>query len=647
MESYLSRLHGTIVAKNIYTTRPVNYLIAPRLVTEKQRTQKDLNAQRKRAVQLRMAGSTLASVRAEVGLSTPTIVAAVKAFKQGGWPAVEVKSQGRPRLNETKNTDNSVARDALFAHLIAADCTQLWSNQRVCQWLEQDQQIEVSVQTVAGYLQAWQLLPDNQYRQLSSSTATAVTTWLNGEYKDFKARAKRQGATVLWLGARQVNDVISQLHAHTLRGKCTWMTFNHAPTAADYKTFLTQILSEYPKGIALVCANKNIDTQTNKFSQNNSASVLSTVAPSSTRASSTTHSDTNKINPASLQRENNLEQSMTQPLPSTRSAANDPTESQVSNQASNDAPSGNNALPFNGDSLTHLQRLEAESIHIMREVIAEADNPVMLYSTGKDSAVMLHLAQKAFFPARPPFPLLHIDTNWKFQEMYRYRDQIVQELGFELITHTNPEGLEKGVNPITHGSALHTDIMKTDALKQALEKHGFDMALGGARRDEEKSRAKERVFSFRTAQHRWEPKNQRPELWNVYNARKQPGESIRVFPLSNWTELDIWQYIHLQNIPVVPLYFAAERPVVERDGALIMVDDDRMKLNDGEVPMMRTVRFRSLGCYPLTGAMESTASNTSEIIKETLLTKTSERDGRMIDNDAASSMEKKKQEGYF
>ena len=616
-------------------------------MTDKQRTQKDLNAQRKLAVQLRMAGSTLASVRAEVGLSTPTIVAAVKAFKEGGWSAVEVKPQGRPRLNETNNTDNSVARDALLAHLADADCTELWSNKQVGQWLKQEQQIEVSVQTVAGYVQAWQLLPENQYRQLSISTATAVATWLDGQYKDFKAKAKRQGATVLWLGARQVSDDIGQLHAHTLRGKCVWMTFNHAPNAADYKTFLTQLLNEYPKGIALVCANKSIHTQANTFRQNHSESVLSTVAPSSTRPSSTNHTETNNINPASLQRENNLEQSMTQPLPSTRSAANDSTESQVSNQSNNDAPFGNNALPFNGDSLTHLQRLEAESIHIMREVIAEADNPVMLYSTGKDSAVMLHLAQKAFFPAPPPFPLLHIDTTWKFQEMYRYRDRIVQDLGFELITHTNPEGVEKGVNPISHGSALHTDIMKTDALKQALEKYGFDMALGGARRDEEKSRAKERVFSFRTAQHRWEPKNQRPELWNVYNARKQPGESIRVFPLSNWTELDIWQYIHLQNIPVVPLYFAAERPVVERDGALIMVDDERMKLNDGEVPMMRMVRFRSLGCYPLTGAMESTATNTSEIIKETLLTKTSERDGRMIDNDAASSMEKKKQEGYF
>jgi len=305
-----------------------------------------------------------------------------------------------------------------------------------------------------------------------------------------------------------------------------------------------------------------------------------------------------------------------------------------------------NLLPAAG-TLSHLQRLEAESIHIMREVVAEADNPVMLYSIGKDSAVMLHLARKAFFPAPLPFPLLHIDTTWKFRAMYEFRDRMASEMGFDLLTHVNADGVEKGVNPFTHGSALHTDIMKTEALKEALDKHGFDVAFGGARRDEEKSRAKERVFSFRTAQHRWEPKSQRPELWKVYNTRKQRGESIRVFPLSNWTELDIWQYIYQQNIPIPPLYLAAERPVVERDGMLIMVDDERMPLKDGEVPLLRNVRFRTLGCYPLTGAVESNASTLPAIIQEMLLTKTSERQGRMIDHDAAASMEMKKQEGYF
>lgn len=297
--------------------------------------------------------------------------------------------------------------------------------------------------------------------------------------------------------------------------------------------------------------------------------------------------------------------------------------------------------------MTHLQRLEAESIHIMREVVAESQNPVMLYSIGKDSAVMLHLARKAFYPAPPPFPLLHVDTTWKFQAMYDFRERISNDADFELLIYVNEEGREQGINPFTHGSELHTDIMKTQALKQALDKYGFDVAFGGARRDEEKSRAKERIFSFRTSQHRWEPKNQRPELWNIYNARINKGESIRVFPLSNWTELDIWQYILQQDIPLVPLYFSAQRPVVERDGTLLMVDDERFPLQKDEIPVNKRVRFRTLGCYPLTGAVESSATTLSEIIQEMLLTRTSEREGRVIDHDTSASMEKKKQEGYF
>ncbi|USE38178.1 sulfate adenylyltransferase subunit CysD [Endozoicomonas sp. SCSIO W0465] len=295
----------------------------------------------------------------------------------------------------------------------------------------------------------------------------------------------------------------------------------------------------------------------------------------------------------------------------------------------------------------HLKQLEAESIHIIREVAAEFENPVMLYSIGKDSAVMLHLAMKAFYPGKPPFPLLHVDTTWKFREMIKFRDQLVERLGLELLVHTNPEGLEQGVGPFTHGSAKHTDVMKTQALKQALDKYGFDAAFGGARRDEEKSRAKERVYSFRDKNHRWDPKNQRPELWNIYNSEVEKGESIRVFPLSNWTELDIWQYIHLEQIPIVPLYLAKERPVVERDGNLIMVDDERMPLQRGEEPQMRKVRFRTLGCYPLTGAVASEADTLTDVIQEMLLTRTSERQGRVIDHDSAGSMEKKKQEGYF
>lgn len=298
-------------------------------------------------------------------------------------------------------------------------------------------------------------------------------------------------------------------------------------------------------------------------------------------------------------------------------------------------------------NLTHLKQLEAESIHIIREVAAEFDKPVMLYSVGKDSAVMMHLTMKAFFPGKPPFPMMHVDTTWKFREMIEFRDQRIKELGWDLIVHINQEGVDMGISPFVHGSAKHTDIMKTQGLKQALNKYGFDAAFGGARRDEEKSRAKERVYSFRDKNHRWDPKNQRPELWNIYNGRVDKGESIRVFPLSNWTELDIWQYIHLENIPIVPLYFAAKRPVVERDGALIMVDDDRMPIGPDDKVEEKMVRFRTLGCYPLTGAVESEAATLPEIIQEMLLTTTSERQGRVIDHDSSGSMEKKKQEGYF
>jgi sulfate adenylyltransferase subunit 2 len=304
------------------------------------------------------------------------------------------------------------------------------------------------------------------------------------------------------------------------------------------------------------------------------------------------------------------------------------------------------SFPVSPERLTHLQRLEAESIHILREVVAETEKPVMLYSVGKDSAVMLHLARKAFYPAPPPFPLLHVDTTWKFRAMYELRDRMARESGMELLVYQNPDALARGINPFDHG-ALHTDLWKTEGLKQALDKYGFDAAFGGARRDEEKSRAKERIFSFRSANHRWDPKNQRPELWNLYNARKAKGESIRVFPISNWTELDIWQYIHLENVPIVPLYFATKRPVVRRDGLLLMVDDERFRLRPGEVPEQRSIRFRTLGCYPLTGAVESEATTLPQVIQEMLLTTTSERQGRAIDHDQSASMEKKKQEGYF
>ncbi|SIN79124.1 sulfate adenylyltransferase subunit CysD [Salinivibrio sp. ES.052] len=304
-------------------------------------------------------------------------------------------------------------------------------------------------------------------------------------------------------------------------------------------------------------------------------------------------------------------------------------------------------MPVSPEKMTHLKQLEAEAIHIMREVAAEFDNPVMLYSVGKDSSVMLHLAKKAFAPGVPPFPLMHVDTTWKFQEMYQFRDKMAEQAGMKLIVHQNPEGLAMNISPFTHGSSVHTDIMKTQGLKQALDQHGFDAAFGGARRDEEKSRAKERAYSFRDEHHRWDPKNQRPELWNIYNGKVKKGESIRVFPLSNWTELDIWQYIYLENIEIPGLYLSKPRPVVERDGTLIMVDDERMPLEEGEVPEHKMVRFRTLGCYPLTGAVESEATTLTEVIQEMLLTTTSERQGRTIDHDSAGSMEKKKREGYF
>ena len=306
-----------------------------------------------------------------------------------------------------------------------------------------------------------------------------------------------------------------------------------------------------------------------------------------------------------------------------------------------------NGLLMTDYKLTHLKELEAESIHIIREVAAEFERPVMLYSVGKDSAVMLHLTMKAFFPGKPPFPMMHVDTTWKFKEMIEFRDQMVEKLGLDLLIHVNQDGVDQGIGPFTHGSKKHTDVMKTEGLKQALDKYQFDAAFGGARRDEEKSRAKERVYSFRDKNHRWDPKNQRPELWNIYNGKIDKGESIRVFPLSNWTELDIWQYIHLENIPIVPLYFAKERPVVNRDGMLIMVDDDRMPIAEHEKVEMKKVRFRTLGCYPLTGAVESNATTLPEIIQEMLLTTTSERQGRLIDHDQSGSMEQKKREGYF
>jgi len=618
-------------------------------VNKNSKSSNDLNTQRRLAVQLRLSGSTLADVRNQVGLSTPTIVAAVKAFKQGGWQAVDVKPRGRPKRSGTDDSDIHVARVELLKHMLHGEHDTHWTTQKVRDWLKATHGKDVGLPTVAGYLQNWELLPENRLRQTSESTSAAAKTWMSGEYLDFKSQAKATGASVLWFGLGTSAGGSTQLYVHTLRGRCIWLQLENQAAGEHFKAFLHELEKLFPKGIALVVPDKHVAMQVEKLSQQANKKILHLLAPSLRKDHSSTGSKKKSpIHSDSFAGTNgNNGHKMKQAELSKSAAANDAVAEDSKNSGQSDSGAPGIALPGSENGLSHLQQLEAESIHIMREVVAEADNPGMLYSIGKDSAVMLHLARKAFYPAPPPFPLLHVDTTWKFQEMYRFRDKTIEQHGLELLTHVNPDGVAKGVNPFDHGSALHTDIMKTQALKQALEKYRFDVTFAGARRDEEASRAKERVFSFRTSGHRWEPKNQRPELWNIYNTKKQPGESIRAFPLSNWTELDIWQYIKLQNIPVVPLYFAAERPVVERDGMLIMVDDDRMPLNDGEVPMMRSVRFRTLGCYPLTGAIESTATTLPEIIQEMLLTSTSERKGRMIDHDSAGSMEKKKQEGYF
>jgi sulfate adenylyltransferase subunit 2 len=533
-----------------------------------------------KAVQLRLAGQTLATVAKHTGLSTPTISALVKAYEAGGWEAVTTRAAGRPKGGSKFGQQ---AWADLKSQFLAAEPRSVWSSQKIADWLanqlvnQRTGKAATNERAAMRRLSDWGLLPPDVFNQAGHfyPQPNLAVLWTRGP----KGEVYLQ---VCPLPMRD-EDYLRQVHAMLIyHSKGYALRFVDQDFAGlRYTPKLAQYLSTQP---------------TITFTETQMPSTASTAKEATSAGGAT-------------------------PVPS--------------------------AVAPSASTLTHLQRLEAESIAIMREVVAEADNPVMLYSMGKDSSVMLHLAVKAFYPARIPFPLLHVDTTWKFQDMYQFRERIHKEHDFKLLVHTNPKGLAQGINPFTHGSQIHTDIMKTVALKQALDEHGFDVAFGGARRDEEKSRAKERVFSFRTKDHRWDPKNQRPELWSLYNTKKHTGESIRVFPISNWTELDIWQYIYLEDIPIVPLYFSAPRPVVSRDGTLIMVDDDRMPLAPGEVPMMRSVRFRTLGCYPLTGAVESKAATLEEVIQEMLLTKTSERQGRVIDHDAAASMEKKKQEGYF
>jgi len=584
---------------------------------------------------MRLQGHKLKDISELVDLSSPTIIAAHKQFLDGGWAAVDVKPRGRPTGNR-KLGSTDMTTLLTRALQIPPKSDSPWTLESLAK------DTDASSRSTGKYLDECGLSGPNLYRLCK--TGGAHKDWLKHDYAAISSEARKQKASIYWAALETCttdNGLKKYLYAHTARGRYFWLAENHKSDVEHCIDFFTRLAAQASGNICVVWNGHDPYKHPQLRAWMESMPNIRFYAYPGTAFAHPTDLDVPKSHGASakLAEKPLAEQTLDSTL-----------QTSAANPFSNAEPSTTKLKiirNLNNMSLTHLQRLEAESIHIMREVIAEADKPVMLYSIGKDSAVMLHLAQKAFYPSAPPFPLLHVDTGWKFREMYEFRDQIVAKMGMELLTHTNPEGIEKGVNPFTHGSALHTDIMKTAALKQALDMHKFDVAFGGARRDEEKSRAKERVFSFRTDQHHWDPKNQRPELWNIYNARKNKGESIRVFPLSNWTELDIWQYIYKESIPVVPLYLAAERPVVMRDDTLIMVDDDRLPMNEGEVPMMKKVRFRTLGCYPLTGAVESEASTLPEVIEEMLLSNLSERQGRMIDHDSAASMEKKKQEGYF
>jgi len=605
---------------------------------------RNLNQQRREAVQLRLDGLKLGDISKRTSLSAPTIISAHKAYLAGGWPAVNTQAPGRRAgkvgLSAELQTQLSCELHAQRPEH-ANPTAQLWSYEQAKDWLAHKGHA-LGIRTAQRYLQQWGFSPHTELPPRPPAEGTQAHAWYTNTYLPLQEAAKKQKRQLIWAGVQIIGEHCL-CYAQTTRKKFYWLSVPMPLTSTTCIDFLTRLQQTIGKPSVVIFEGFQA-TQSEELTRwlASQTKQLTLVQPPVAAIGAQQNDNANS--------DNHTAQHPKKEEASCSKTTTLKTQHRKSHHVrQEDPPVSNQAIETNPSiaTLNHLQRLEAESIHIMREVVVEAENPVMLYSMGKDSAVMLHLAKKAFYPAPPPFPLLHVDTTWKFRAMYEFRDRIARELGFELLTYTNPHGLEQGVNPFTHGSALHTDIMKTEALKQALDQYNFDVAFGGARRDEEKSRAKERVFSFRTEQHRWDPKNQRPELWRLYNSRKRQGESIRVFPLSNWTELDVWQYIYLQDIPIVPLYYAAQRPVVERDGKLLMVDDDRMPLHDGEIPVLRSVRFRTLGCYPLTAAVESTATTLPEIIQETLLTRTSERQGRMIDHDSAASMEKKKQEGYF
>lgn len=560
--------------------------------------------QRREAVRLRIAGTPLAETLAATGLSAPTVINAVRAFREGGWAAIERRAPGRPPGHRVL----SLAEDRALIGQVLRELPptgELWSPARVARAASLSFGKRVHGRALSRLLVRSGLTLPTLAEQATIDPALA--DWHREILVPLLRSTRRLAGEFIWCGERVVagETPARLLLAQTLRGTLAWMPLLRPFQLDSWVDFLGRVAGHFPAIRGVLWHGIDITHPALQTRAQQLGLVLH-VAPRSPGARGGATAKNSSVS-----------------FSLSPSSKRDPVKP------------------------THLQRLEAESIHIMREVIAEAERPVLLYTAGKDSATLLHLARKAFFPAVPPFPLLHVDTTWEFRDMYVMREKIAREYGMQLIVHRNPEAMRLGINPFTHGSQIHADLWNTEGLRQALDEHRFDIAFGGARRDEEKSRAKERVFSFRTAQHRWDPKNQRPELWNLYNARKKPGESIRVFPLSNWTELDIWQYILLENVPIVPLYLARERPVVERNGALLMVDDERMPLQAGEVPVMRKVRFRTLGCYPLTAAVESEAETLPEVIEEIFRARTSERHGRLIDHDGPASMERKKQEGYF
>ena len=599
--------------------------------------------QRKRvAVQARMDGASLRQAAAQSGLSQPTVIAAYRAWQRLGWAGLATRPGGRPPGSGTRIPGQLWQRLCAEVATAPPDAgVPLWTQEAVVAWLNRHHQAPPVARTLNRYLRKLGLVG-------VGNPARGAPAWWRLQVHE-QIRRRGQGI-VLWLDEAPLPDALRRndgvprglLRAVDGRGSVAAMAWQRSLREAQLIDFLERLQRLHQRPLRLILAHPvwlNAGAL-NAWMAQAAPALLSYRLPEHGGAGLALRPRQPSARPA-------------KPLDSLRT----PSSSgfgpllkgfMAENREAAAGYAGRSRQPPSSPmSFDHLDRLEAESIFIFREVVAEAERPVLLYSIGKDSAVLLHLALKAFYPARLPFPLLHVDTTWKFQAMYAHRDQLVRRLGLELITYTNPEGLAKRINPFTHGANVHTDIMKTQALKQALDLHRFDVAFGGARRDEEKSRAKERVLSFRNAQHRWNPKDQRPELWRLYNGRKRRGESLRAFPLSNWTEADIWQYIQREGIELVPLYLAAERPVVERDGALIMVDDARMQLRPGEVPVMRKVRFRTLGCYPLTGAIESDADSLEAVVAETLGARTSERQGRVIDQDPSASMERKKQEGYF